>query len=53
MSLWSDVIEKHPTVAVAYNNRGGTLMLEKRYEEALADYNRAIELRPDFYDKKR
>jgi tetratricopeptide (TPR) repeat protein len=48
--LWSDVIEKYPTVAVAYNNRGGTLMLEKKYEEALSDYNKAIELRPNYYD---
>jgi tetratricopeptide (TPR) repeat protein len=50
LSLWTDVIDRNPSVAVAYNNRGGTLMLEKRYEEALADYNKAIELRADFYD---
>jgi tetratricopeptide (TPR) repeat protein len=48
--LWSDVIDKYPTVAVAYNNRGGALMNEKRYEEALNDYNKAIELRPNYYD---
>src|SRR5260221_10960730 len=50
LSLWSDVIDKHPTVAVAYNNRGGTLLNEKKYEEAISDFSKAIELRPDFYD---
>ena len=29
------------------NNRGVTLADVKRYEEALADYNRSLELRPD------
>src|SRR5260221_4849122 len=50
LSLWSDVIDKHPKVAVAYNNRGGTLLNEKKYEEAISDFSKAIELRPDFYD---
>ena len=50
LTLWTDVIEKHPDVPVAYNNRGGALMHEKRFDEALADYNKAIELRPGFYD---
>jgi len=50
LSLWNDVIDKYPTVAVAYNNRGGTLLNEKRYEDAIRDFSKAIELRPDFYD---
>ena len=50
LKLWSDVIEKYPQVAVAYNNRGGTFMIDKRYDEALHDYNTAIALRPDYYD---
>jgi tetratricopeptide (TPR) repeat protein len=50
LSLWNDVIDKYPTVAVAYNNRGGALLNEKRYEDAIRDFSKAIELRPDFYD---
>jgi tetratricopeptide (TPR) repeat protein len=50
LNLWSDVIDKYPNVAVAYNNRGGTLINEKRYEEAITDFSKAIELRPDYYD---
>ena len=50
LTLWTDVIDKHPYAPVAYNNRGGALMHEKRFDEALTDYNKAIELRPGFYD---
>jgi protein O-mannosyl-transferase len=50
VTLWTDVIDKYPNVAVAYNNRGGTLINEKRYEEAISDFTRAIEIRPDYYD---
>ena len=48
ISLWSDVISKHPGVAFAYNNRGGTYLIEKKYDEALTDFNKAIELRPGY-----
>ena len=46
LTLFSDVIDKHPTVALAYNNRGSFFWDEKKYDEALIDYNKAIELRP-------
>ena len=48
LTLFSDVIEKHPGVAIAYNNRGSFLWDQKKYDEALLDYNMAIELRPNY-----
>lgn len=48
ITLWNDVISKYPNTAVAYNNRGGTFLNEKKYDEALNDFNKAIELRPNY-----
>lgn len=48
ISLWTDVIKKNPDAFIGYNNRGGTYMSEKKYEQALADLNKAIELRPGY-----
>ena len=50
MTLWTDVIHKEPTVALAYNNRAALWMDEKNYGEALNDYNKAIEIRPAYAD---
>jgi protein O-mannosyl-transferase len=48
IDLWTDVIKKFPGAAVGYNNRGGTYLVEKKYEQALADLNKAIQLRPGY-----
>ena len=48
MTLWNDVIQKDSTIPGAYNNRGLVLMEQKQNEEALSDFNKAIELKPDF-----
>jgi protein O-mannosyl-transferase len=48
MSFWNDVINNYQTVEYAYNNRGDLLMNENRFEEALADFNKATELKPDY-----
>ncbi|HEX6846947.1 MAG TPA: tetratricopeptide repeat protein [Chitinophagaceae bacterium] len=48
LTLFTDVIEKYPTVAIAYNNRGSFFWEEKKYDEALLDYNKAIEYRPNY-----
>src|SRR6185436_5877194 len=37
-----------PNNAQAYNNRAVVLMRLSRFEEALADYNRALVIRPDY-----
>ena len=48
LTLWTDVISKYKTIPSSYNNRGVLLMGDKRYDEALSDYNKAIELKPDY-----
>ena len=37
-----------PDYAEALNNRGNTLHELKRFEEALASYDRALDVRPDY-----
>lgn len=49
ITLWNDVIS-HYKSAIACYNRGYALMNDKRYNEALNDYNTAIELKPDYAD---
>lgn len=48
MVLWNDVINQYQTIPPAYVNRGNLLRDANRYDEALNDYNKAIELKPDF-----
>ena len=50
MTLWNDVINKEPSVALAYNNRAALWVDEKKYGEALSDYSKAIEIRPQYAD---
>jgi tetratricopeptide (TPR) repeat protein len=44
LTLFSDVIDKHPDAGIAYNNRGNILRDQNDFKGALEDYNRAIEL---------
>ncbi len=46
VTLWTDVISKYPMVPVAYNNRALTYKGEGNYELAMADYNRALQVKP-------
>lgn len=46
--LWNDVIEQYQTIPLAYNNRGHTLLLDSKTELALEDFNKAIELNPNY-----
>ncbi|MBN2774068.1 MAG: tetratricopeptide repeat protein [Prolixibacteraceae bacterium] len=43
-SLWTDVIGKYPYFAEAYINRGHFYRSENNYQEAIQNYNKAIEL---------
>ena len=47
-SLWNDVIGQDKTIEDAYYNRGLVFMEEKNNDEAIKDFNKAIELKPDF-----
>jgi len=45
LSLFTDVIEKNPDAGLAYNNRGNVRKGQNDFAGAMADYNRAIELK--------
>jgi len=46
-TLWSDAIAKAPSVR-AYNNRGDYYYKQKQYEKAVADFNSALKIYPNF-----
>ncbi|WP_204103548.1 MULTISPECIES: tetratricopeptide repeat protein [Spirulina sp. CCY15215] len=46
IALLSDLLARHVDSAIDYNNRGLMYFQCDRYEEALADYNKALELDP-------
>ncbi|MFH1321421.1 MAG: tetratricopeptide repeat protein [Bacteroidota bacterium] len=46
--LWTDVVEKYPDNAIAYNNRGIAMNQLKDYHGAIRDFEKAIELKPDY-----
>lgn len=46
ITLWNDVIDKYPQVAMAYDNRGILYAQIGRTEKALADFNRALAADP-------
>lgn len=48
--LWKDVLGKYPNVAQAWNNLGNLVLKEGNMQQALMDYNKAIELQPNYAD---
>jgi tetratricopeptide (TPR) repeat protein len=46
-TLWTDVIKQHPGVAMAYYNRGIYLLNTEKYQDALSDFTKTMELEPD------
>jgi tetratricopeptide (TPR) repeat protein len=48
ISLWSDTIAKRPRNARAYNHLGNALDSAGRRSEALANFDKALQLRPDY-----
>ena len=49
-TLFTDVIEKYPRVAVAHNNMGRYFREQNQYEKAIASYNQALSIDPDAYN---
>lgn len=47
-SLWNDTAKKSPGKARPYVNRGMSLGLQKKYDLAIADFNRALSIKTDF-----
>jgi tetratricopeptide (TPR) repeat protein len=50
LTLWNSVISQNPNSPTAYSNRGIAFMNENQIEEAFKDFNRALELKPDYAD---
>ena len=44
ITLWTDVIEKHPNATIAYTNRGVYYNDGGLYEQAVADFTKALEI---------
>jgi Flp pilus assembly protein TadD len=48
VSEYSAAIELDPSNPAYYSNRGAALMMTNQFEEAIADCDKAIELKPSF-----
>ena len=48
VTLTTDTIRKMPNKARPYNNRGDALVDQKKYTEALSDFNKAISINPKY-----
>src|SRR5580693_1077954 len=48
LDIYNLVLGKIPNCAEIHNNRAAILQLMKRYEEALAGYDRAIAIKPEY-----
>jgi tetratricopeptide (TPR) repeat protein len=44
--LWTDVIEKNPSAAMGWNNRGMVYYERGDYDKALSDFNESIKVQP-------
>jgi tetratricopeptide (TPR) repeat protein len=47
---WTDLIKLYPENAAGWSNRGNSKISQNRPQEALIDYNKAVELAPNFPD---
>jgi protein O-mannosyl-transferase len=52
IALWSDTVAKAPTNPRAHNNLGYVLDLGGRTAEAIAQYQQALRLQPDYVDAR-
>jgi len=49
-ALWRDTIARNPSAWIAYNNLGADLLAEGRLDEAAANFETALRLKPDLDD---
>jgi len=52
VTLWQDCVNKSPGKARPYNNLGSALSERNRLPEAAANFQKAIDLRPDYGDAR-
>jgi len=50
LTLWNDVLKKYTNNSKAWNNRGAALSSLGRYAEAIPDYDKALQIKPDLYE---
>jgi tetratricopeptide (TPR) repeat protein len=50
VTLWSDVISFYPNDSGSYKNRGTAYLTAGKYYEAKIDFDKALNLRPDYPD---
>jgi tetratricopeptide (TPR) repeat protein len=50
LSIWRDTVGKVPNNSRAHNNLGAVLARRGRIDEAMAHYQRALEIKPDYAD---
>ncbi|MBD2777696.1 tetratricopeptide repeat protein [Iningainema tapete] len=48
--LWTEILEQFPDNAAVWSNRGNSRVSQNKLVEALADYNKAVELAPNVTD---
>jgi len=46
ISLWQDTIKKSPRLARAHNNLGAAYLLQKKYQESIPCFNKALDIQP-------
>ena len=49
-TFWTQIIDKFPSQAPAWSNRGNSRVSQNKLQAAISDYERAIELAPDAPD---
>lgn len=49
VTLWNDNVQKTPNKARPYNNRGYAYRMQGKFDYALADYTKAIEIDPKYH----
>ncbi|NJS41766.1 tetratricopeptide repeat protein [Candidatus Gracilibacteria bacterium] len=48
--FWTEIIDKFPTEAAAWSNRGNSRVSQNKLQAAISDYEKAIELAPEAPD---
>ncbi|MFC1624161.1 tetratricopeptide repeat protein [Candidatus Omnitrophota bacterium] len=48
LTLWNDTVRKSPNKARPYNNRGNASLNKSEFDQAILDFNKAIEINPRY-----